>query len=369
MTIRWLALTLIALGLLLGAGLTQQGAAAPATIAQVSAWPIVPVIDASLKARLRVILADGAARGNRAGVFAKIGDSISESQAYLQGIACAEEDLGSDTALAPTITFFRATNFPADYTAVWCEVADSFSRSSVSAVSGWTANDALAPLDPPRNDCPTPYESALRCELHLIRPAIALLMYGTNDLEADADPALYQAALTQVVQETIAAGVIPVLSTIPPRLDDPTMGARVETYNQAIVAVAQAQQIPLWNYWLALQDDTMINQGLSEDGVHPNLYGGCAPECLPVNFTTEGLRYGYNQRNLTALQVLAKLKTVVLDDGPPDSSGTPTASECVRDVNANGRGDLIDIMTAASQPACYPYVQVVAGYWHRPWPE
>jgi hypothetical protein len=196
-------------------------------------------------------------------------------------------------------------------------VANSFTRQSASAVAGWSADYASDPayLDPSlASVCPAPYNTPLRCELYLLRPSIALIMYGTNDLQRYNDLAFYRANLTRIVTETVAAGVIPVLSTIPPRLDSPEMGARVAPYNQAVIEVAQAQQIPLWNYWLALQGPEMINQGISEDGVHPNIFNSSEG----ANFTAEALRYGYNVRNLTAIQVLAKIKQVVMDDGSPD---------------------------------------------------
>ncbi|MCX6015271.1 MAG: hypothetical protein NT020_06755 [Chloroflexales bacterium] len=53
----------------------------------------------------------------------------------------------------------------------------------------------------------------------------------------------------------------------------------------------------------------------SPNGIHPNIYSGDQG----ANFATEGLRYGYNQRNLTAVQVLAVIKRIVIDDGTPDS--------------------------------------------------
>jgi hypothetical protein len=113
------------------------------------------------------------------------------------------------------------------------------------------------------------------------------------------------------VQKSVAAGVIPVLSTIPPRVG---YTERVSNYNAAIIAVAQAQQVPLWNYWRTFQGSTMVNGGLDPDGVHPNIYLGAEG----ADFTTNGLKYGYNQRNLTAVQVLAAIKRIVIDDGVPD---------------------------------------------------
>jgi hypothetical protein len=92
------------------------------------------------------------------------------------------------------------------------------------------------------------------------------------------------------------------------------MGPRVATYNQIIADVAAEKNVPLWNYWAQLQGSSMINYGMHSDGIHPSVYNGADGAVL----TSTGLRYGYNQRNLGAIQVLDKLKTVVIDNGSPD---------------------------------------------------
>ncbi len=63
-----------------------------------------------------------------------------------------------------------------------------------------------------------------------------------------------------------------------------------------------------------------MNQGISGDGVHPNAYAGCAPHCGSTDFSADGLRYGYNVRNLISLEALAKVLRVVIEDGPPDGN-------------------------------------------------
>ncbi len=307
---------LLILALLMFAAL-RTAAADPERSSDPETMPVVPAIDAAMKSRLRAIYLDGAGRGNRAAVFAKIGDSISESMAFLQDFGCQTEDLGAYASLASTVDYFRAVTFPAGFTAAWCGAANSYNRASAAAVAGWSADSALQLQDPPPDGCPAPYHSALRCELYLLKPGIALIMYGTNDLQRYNDPASYRDHLNGIVTETVAAGVIPVLSTIPPRLDDAALGARVAVHNQVVVEVAQARQVPLWNYWRALQDPQVIRQGIDADGVHPSAYF-CAPYYCSGHFTAEGLKYGYNQRNLTAIQVLDKIRRIVLEDGPPD---------------------------------------------------
>jgi len=314
---------------------TETPAAVPATVEPLPAQtattnlpndpanpPIIPIITAADKERLRIIYLAGQAAGNHAAVFAKVGDSMTWLSFFLKDeIGCGVDRMDRYDYLLPTVEYLRATAFPADYTDVWCGVANAYTRSSVTAVHSWTSADALDParLDPVPFDCSAPYDTPLKCELHLIKPSIALIMYGTNDLFFFNDLEMFRANLTQIVADVLNAGVIPVLSTIPPRFDTPEWGARVPMYNQIIIEVAQVQRVPLWNYWLALQDLTLVNHGIGADGVHPNYsLDGAGGDYGAAIFTPEGLRYGFNLRNLTAIQVLDKLKRVVIDDGAPD---------------------------------------------------
>ena len=301
-------------------------------------YPIVPLINATLKIRLQAILADGQTKGNRANVFAKVGDSITYSFEYLHGVGCGVENLAGYSELVTTITYFRATAFPEAYavaregeqqTTHCAPISNAFNRVSAAAVVGWGAQNALEPVNTTVHPECNPGEIALDCELRLLKPAIVLIMYGTNHIGIGLDTT-FQTNLTRVVDAVIAQGVIPVLSTIPARLDQPNgvpLTQFVDEANRQIIAVAAARQIPLWNFWLALQAPTMVNQGLKTDNVHPNTFGWDFNMPGSVDFSTEGLRYGYNQRNLTALQVLTKLKTIVIDDGAPDNDGAvPTAT-------------------------------------------
>ncbi|MFN5926801.1 MAG: SGNH/GDSL hydrolase family protein, partial [Roseiflexaceae bacterium] len=279
------------------------------TAGTVAAMPVIPVIDAAAKSRLRQIFLNGQMLGNRATVFAKAGDSITASWSFLVDIGFNGANMAANTGLATTITYFRSTALgaPSIYGSGWCDVSNSFNAYSVSADSGWSADYALAVLNPLPSGCTAPNNTAFLCELKRKKPSIVLIMYGTNDVERYNNPATFTTQLTTMVQQSVAAGVIPVLSTIPPRVG---YSSRVLAYNNAIIAVAQAQQVPLWNYWLTFQSSDMVNGGLDGDGVHPNIYMGDQG----ANFDTTALRYGYNQRNLTAVQVLDVLRRVVLLD-------------------------------------------------------
>jgi hypothetical protein len=283
---------------------------------------VVPLIDRTMKDRLRAVFLQGQAVGNDPGVFAKVGDSITASQSFLTDIGCGQMSLAGHTDLLPAIDVFSQVTFPSSYSTSWCGVANSFTRDSVTAVEGWTAAAPLQPFTgaPPDPACAqAPYDAPLPCEIHLLHPSIALIMYGTNDVEHSSDPTMFAQELDTLVRDTVAAGVIPVLSTIPPRPADPVMDARVEAYNGAIVKIAAAEQVPLVNYWRALVEGHTVNEGISGDGVHPNVYGGCAPHCESTDFSAAGLRYGYNVRNLLSLEALEQVLRIVIEDGNPNA--------------------------------------------------
>ncbi|MDB4932546.1 MAG: multifunctional acyl-CoA thioesterase and protease and lysophospholipase, partial [Myxococcaceae bacterium] len=260
----------------------------------------VPRIDASLKAAMRAMYLRGMAAGRRAAVFAKLGDSITESASFLADFGPASGtpsfDLGAYTALEPTRAFFNATLVDASHS--------SFDRASLGAQAGWTAARALD------DDA-----ALVRQELAALRPAVAIVMFGSADIEAT-EVATFRANLTRVVQLVAAADVIPVLSTIPDRTDSPSTTAAGPAFNAAIREVAAAQRVPLEDYWAALQP--LPNHGVSDDGVHPSIYRRPGGGTEAAYFTAAALAYGYNVRNLVTLATLAHVRAVIFDDGPPD---------------------------------------------------
>jgi hypothetical protein len=231
-------------------------------------------------------------------------------------------DCGAPTAwgryahLGATVAFYRSE--PVGNPSVPCTPTSSFGRASRAAAPGWTVDHALAfPVGDPQPGC-EPSESAIECEYRDLAPAVAIVMYGTNDVGYRDDPAHFRDGLREIVRLSIDWGVIPIVSTIPPRLDRRRVGRRVPAYNRAIARVAREEQVPLLNYWRSLQGPRVIHFGLGGDGVHPAVLGRCRPRCLALDFGRRGLRYGVNLRNLTALQALHKVRRVVLLDGEPD---------------------------------------------------
>jgi hypothetical protein len=283
--------------------LAALAAPAPAT----AAAPGVPRIGGALRARLAAVYRNGLAGGNRADVFAKVGDSITESGSFLQDVGCGSARLGTYRGLASTIRFFSSTRLPSSYASAWCGIANSFTRASLTAAAGWDAGQALGRLDRPPAGCPSPFDRPLRCELRLLHPSVALVMYGTNDLERTG-AARFRARLRSIVSEALHAGTIPVLSTIPARHDSRLFARRVATFNAVIATVARDERVPLWDLHAALGASGTIAEGISGDGIHPSVFAGGEA----ATFSGTALRFGYNRRNLTALEVLAELRRTVL---------------------------------------------------------
>ena len=248
----------------------------------------VPAFDAATLDRVRALRAMGAMRGMRAEVFAKIGDSITESASFLSDIGHGWYDLGGYRALEPTVALFRRTTF--------ADGSNSFTRASSCAMGGWVAAYALSG-DP---------MSALRREMDFTRPAWTIVMYGTNDLD-HVSPMEFSGTMTRILDIVESYGSVPILSTIPDRLDRAKAGGRVAGFNDAIRALATARHTPLMDYWRVLQP--LPNHGVDTDGIHPSAYAPRGNVSCGV-LTPAGLQYGYNVRNLVALFALDRLRAI-----------------------------------------------------------
>jgi hypothetical protein len=262
--------------------------------------PVVPVLEPPVVSHLEKVASRGKSYGNRPGVIAKIGDSITASPSFLQALACRTPRLGTWSELRGTLEFFGETSVPPGLEEAQCPVSNSYSRLGIAAVGGWRAVDALSPREsfPECEGLP-----AVSCELQVLRPSVALIMFGTNDLE-DFNAVEFRRDLARVARLVSSAGTIPVISTIPPRAQ-PRFSPRVARFNAEIAALAENRALPLWNFWRQMVEPGVPQQGLSRDGVHPS---SLCPPCTAVDFRPEGLRYGYALRNLGALLVLDRLR-------------------------------------------------------------
>jgi hypothetical protein len=198
------------------------------------------------------------------------------------------------------------------YLAVAAREDNSFANPSLAAKGGWAAADVLDP-GAASDEC-GPGETPLACEYRLTRPAVALIMLGTNDVRAT-PPEAYEQTMRAIVETTLRLAIIPVLSTIPDLQRDWAVG-RVAPLNDTLRQLARDYDVPLVDYAAAMQ--LLPNSGLSFDGVHPST----PPDGLSAHFTPENLQYGYTLRNLLTLQVLDQLwRGLGMPPATPDPTG------------------------------------------------
>ena len=280
-------------------------------------------ITAAIASHLRNVALHGSGLADN--VFMKVGDSISDSQHYL---GCFKGDInnrapahefnivfGGHEDLAEAIFHFRSAKIGQ---------TSPFDRASTCTRVGAAVT---FPFD---GDPPTPFEQ----EFTALHPQFASTMYGTNDIGAGGSPRAsldaklrpYQKGLVALVDTMLERGIVPWLSTIPPRVDDPLYLEIVPLFNAVIRGVAEGRQIPLVDFNRDLL--AAPEHGLDQDGIHPNN----EEYNTSCHLDAASLVYGYNVRNLGALTMLDRLMKVVvdgtasLDDSAPELAGEGTAA-------------------------------------------
>jgi hypothetical protein len=238
--------------------------------AQMGSWKTFPIVP-TLSLRAVEIYEQGYAHGNNPHAFSKIGDGEIATSWFLTVYDQdpAMFDLGAYSDLSPTIDYF----------------AGSFSRQSVAARAGFNTTRILHPLFA-MNDICNVEESPLECELQLHRPSFAFVSLGTNQIWT---PEVFQEELQVIVETCIEHGVVPILATKGDNLE------RDHRINEIIASTAIAYDVPLWNFWLAIQ--SLPEQGLQPDGEHLTW--------AENNFSDpDAMLHAWPVRNLTALQLL-----------------------------------------------------------------
>jgi hypothetical protein len=235
-------------------------------------WQTLPVV-AAVTGSARRIYENGRALGNDPHAFSILGDCLSLSYnlfgAYGKGPG--HYNLGDYDYLQPAIDWF----------------VDSFKRQSLSLGSGFTTAVELSALWADPTQCKSG-ESPMACEYRVHRPSFALIALGTDDNWTPPDT--FEARMREIVQYTIARGIVPILVT---KADNREGNY---AFNRIIALLAYEYDLPLWNFWAAVQP--LPNHGLLDDRGHltwanPNHFE------YPYN-----MRFAAVIRTLTALQSL-----------------------------------------------------------------
>ncbi len=219
----------------------------------------------------REIYLRGLAQGNNPNAFSKIGDCNSASAFFL-----AAFDNSRSYRLGPEYARLQTTID---------QFAGSWSRDSLAAHNGFGTSAMFSPLKADRRLC-QPGEGPLACELRVHQPSFAIISLGTNGAWQTDDE--FEEGLRLVIEATIDAGTVPILST---KADNLEGGGR---FNFIIARLAAEYDIPLWNFWLAAS-------ALPSFGLQETYHLRASPAHFDDPAT---LRAGWGVRNLTALQAL-----------------------------------------------------------------
>jgi hypothetical protein len=209
--------------------------------------------------------------GNKPHAFMKIGDCQTVYPFFLAAFDNSKSyRLGDDYAsLQSTIQQFSG----------------SFGRNSVAAQTGFGAATELDPQWANPNEC-RPGESPLVCEYRIMRPSLAIISLGTNDIwEPDGR---HEKNMRQIIEYLIHQGVVPILSTKADNVEGD------DSFNRLMVRLAEEYQLPLWDFW-------QVTRSLPKYGLVDAYHLSWGPAIFD---DPKNMLLGWPWRNLTALQTL-----------------------------------------------------------------
>jgi uncharacterized protein YraI len=235
-----------------------QGAAAPvgaeAAVSVLMNEPVLPAIGP----RVYQIFQTGQALGNQRNVFTIIGACNSLARGFMQPFGTGNYNLGPYSYLQPTVDFYLQT--PVDGT------PNSFFHKGVAVRAGYTAAALSDPAWADPAYCQGG-ETPLTCEFRRSKPAVAFVMLGLLDVYWFT-PQQYEAYMRQIIETSIAQGVIPIITTFPTTaghasdaagdyegaisFDD--RAAYRAQFNVILVNLAHEYGVPLMNLWRAALD-------------------------------------------------------------------------------------------------------------------
>jgi hypothetical protein len=235
-------------------------------------WMEMPVVPTGISERARLIYEYGLSQGNDPTHFSIIGDCQNVSSYFLSAFdKPGEFSLGLEYSyLQPTIDYYQG----------------SFSRKSLAVRGGYNAAAVLSPFRADKKSC-NPNESPLDCELRTWQPSIVIVSMETWWSEKLATE--YDKYMRKVLDRIIETGALPIIATKADNLEGD------HAINATIAQIAYDYEIPMWNYWAAVQ--SLPNHGLSSDGFHLT---------FARNFfdDPQRMKSAWPWRNLTALQTL-----------------------------------------------------------------
>lgn len=231
-------------------------------------WPVIPTVSPAMVEVYR----RGLELGRDPRAFAKVGDCQNIANFFL--------------GVFETPTMSRLGAYEVELTPVLEQFSGSYKRSSVAVKGGFNVASVLNPINANPEQCEKG-ETPLACELRLQNPSIVFVSMETWWAQRPAD--VYEKYLSQIVEYALEQGVVPILATKADNLEGD------HGINAAVARVAAKYQVPMWNFWLAVQD--LPSQGVSEDGFHLTFANSYFDD-------PKAMEKAWPVRNLTALQAL-----------------------------------------------------------------
>ncbi len=235
-------------------------------------WKTLPVVPTGISDSRREVYQRGLEMGNDPKHFSVIGDCQNVSSYFLSVYdKPGEFGLGEQYAyLQPAIDYYQG----------------SYSRKSLAVRGGFNVAAVQSPLRADPKSC-NKNESPLDCELRVWRPSVVFVSMETWWSEKPAQE--YAKYMRRVIERILATGAVPIIATKADNLEGDN------SINATIAQIAYDYDIPLWNFWAAVQP--LPNHGLSPDNFHLT---------FARNFfdDPERMKNAWPWRNLTALQAL-----------------------------------------------------------------
>jgi hypothetical protein len=220
-------------------------------------------------------------QGNSGHAFSKIGDCQNINSHFLAAFDDPQlYKLGSQFQyLQPAIDQFKGM----------------FSRDSAAVRNGFNVAAVLSPLQADPAVCRAG-ENPVACELRLNQPSIVLISMETWWAKKPAQE--YEKYMRQILDLVIAHKALPILATKADNLEEDF------SVNAVIARLAYEYDIPLWNFWKAVQP--LPGGGLTEDGFHLTHDSQRPDDPLFYQRLSEAQawNFGWTVRNVTALQAL-----------------------------------------------------------------
>jgi hypothetical protein len=245
-------------------------------------WMSLPVTP-TVSENTHEIYQRGIELGRDPHAFSKIGDCQSISTYFLKYFDLPGlYNLGAYSSLQETIDWFSG----------------SFSRDSLAVQGGFNAAAVLSPLSADPKQC-NPSENPIACEFRLHNPSIAIISLEEWWTEK---PENYEKYMRQIIEYSIQQGVVPIIATKADNLEGNHL------INQTIARLSLEYDIPLWNFWRAVQ--YLPNHGLIalDTSGNVDMFHLTRREGYYFYNNRVGTRDGWAVRNLTALQTLDSIR-------------------------------------------------------------